>query len=744
MRLTIELLSDLCVGTGEGSGGAVDTETASDEYGIPIIPGKRVKGLFREAAEELVDHGIASPEDVNTVFGVPGEMESDVYFGTLYPAGYRQVRALLEAMKRDRNGWTAYAERAWVQRFYTTVRTQTAINEDGVADENTLRSSRVVCQKCKNGHENQIFEGNVEIPKAMKKKHEELLNWCARMIRHIGINRTRGYGNVRCHLEPEKMVRVEDKNIKDAIRSFPGSGDENSVLGVHLILEQPCVIEENFISGRTMMGGFASAFLRRERAMGNDTSAIHENEQFQALFLSGEVQYGFCWPYENGRVHEPLPKSFLKRKYSDSDNLYDLAACERAAMPTFMEQKEKADGLFVAFEGEETLYYSEVERDTENHHRRPEDRAIGHALGKSEKGDKSTGQLYSFDLISEGQSFFGEVRGKKKLLEELQKLVPDGEKLHLGAGRTAQYGAVRVCYEPVQNHAFYVEPEDSTVITLRSPLAVEDTYRNASTKAEDIVHAIFPEQDFSEIEVVPFFEERSYGGYQAKWRMPLPNRMALAPGSVLVIYGMELSEEEAEMLEQHAYGQYTEEGYGRIAVNRHGENEIWKLRKEQRNVGSNWPEPEKEAVSFLEMCLWDRVYRTCREVESIEKIEKCLRRVPNNTVLAGTMQILRTSESFEELKQQLLQASGRASKTNAQWCAGLLQELFGSNRTENQFIRQSIADMERDMLMGLPVLWEPEKRWRAMLNGNAGFQMFRQILDEKLCQVHLEKGRRES
>ena len=108
------------------------------------------------------------------------------------------------------------------------------------------------------------------------------------------------------------------------------------------------------------------------------------------------------------------------------------------------------------------------------------------------------------------------------------------------------------------------------------------------------------------------------------------------------------------------------------------------------------------------------------------------------------MQILRTSESFEELKQQLLQASGRASKTNAQWCAGLLQELFGSNRTENQFIRQSIADMERDMLMGLPVLWEPEKRWRAMLNGNAGFQMFRQILDEKLCQVHLEKGRRES
>lgn len=741
MKLTIELLSDLCVGTGELSGGAVDHASAADEYGIPVIPGKRIKGLFREAAEELADHGIIPAEKVNELFGTPGGAETGIHFGTLYPQGYQEVRSFIEAIGKSRNGWATYSKYEWVQSFYTSVRTQTALNTDGAADENTLRSRRVVCQKYKeeNIYKNRKFEGIVEIPETMDK---EPLIWCAKMIRHIGSNRTRGYGNIRCCLEDGL---VDDKREKANIVRPAELESGEGALGVQLTLEQPCVMDEDFISGRRLMGAFVSAFLRKERSMGKDISDIHENERFQALFLSGEVQYGFCWPYKNGRIHEPLPKSFLKERHSESAKLYDLAACEQEDMLTFINEKEKADQLFAAFGGkdEKTLYFVDVERNTMNHHRRPEDRAVGHAVGKNGKGDRNTGQLYSFSLMKEGQEFFGEIRGDKGLLEELQKLTEHGERLYLGAGRTAEYGRVRVDFKEVPCSDGYEEPEERTVITLRSPMIAEDSCGNPSAAAGDIFRAIFPEKPFSETEVFSFFEEQSYGGYQAKWGMPLPQRMAAVPGSVLVIYGMELSEKEAEELENHSYGRYTEEGYGRISVNRHGEHEIWSLIKEQENPKAAWPELNKGNVSILEACIKDRVYQTCRGIECMKKVEKHLKKVPNANVLAGVIQMVRISESFEELKQQLKQAAERTSKVNGTWCKTLAGTLFGTELTENYFLVQSIAEIKNSELQELPASWQVGERWRAMLNGDSGFLIFREILGQKLYEIHLEKGRRE-
>ena len=760
MRLTIELLSDLCAGTGEASGGAMDTAVAEDEYGIPVIPGKRIKGLFREAAEELMDHGLASSVDVDTVFGVTGGAENGVHFSTLYPIGYQKMRSVLEAMKKDKM-WTSYSERKWVQDFYTTVRTQTAIGAAGVADDNTLRSSRVVCQKCKGDakHGNRMFEGEVDIPEAMEKQYEELLGQCAKMVRHIGLNRTRGYGNVVCRVEPQKrsaetfattVLTDREKLITDS------SPEGDMALGIHLILEQPCVMEENFISGRSLMGSFASAFLRRARAEGEDIKNIHENEQFWSLFLSGEVQYGFCWPYENKRVHEPLPKSFVKEKHGKSTKIYDLAACEREELIAFMDGKEKAGEVFAAFEGEKNIYCSEVQRDTRNHHRRPEDRAIGHAAGKDGKGDRSTGQLYSFDLIKAGQEFYGEIRGKKLLLEELQKLVKNGDRLYFGAGRTAEYGSVQVCWEQVKQPAHDIEPDEHTVITLCAPFTAEDVYGNESTALSDVLRAIFPERALSELmpHTVSFLEERVYGGYQAKWGMPLPQRIALAPGSEVVIYGMELSKKEAVRLESISYGRYTEEGYGRIAINRHDGNESMSLVKEPKItqiIQVNWPElemqsesEELESIRFLEACLKDRLYQTCEKTECMEKIKTHLEKVPKKNVLGGIMRISRTSENFEELKQQLKQAADRVTESNGEWCRKLSEIIFGRNQDELVFIKDSVRKMENDeALKSIPFSWKANERWRAMLDGDAGFRVFQDILNQKLCEVHLKKGRRE-
>ena len=91
-----------------------------------------------------------------------------------------------------------------------------------------------------------------------------------------------------------------------------------------------------------------------------------------------------------------------------------------------------------------------------------------------------------------------------------------------------------------------MKPAKRTVITLRSPMVAENSFGNDSTAVSDVLHAIFPERNLSDLssQTFPFFEEGIYGGYHAKWGMPLPQRTALVPGSEVVIYGLELSKED--------------------------------------------------------------------------------------------------------------------------------------------------------------------------------------------------------
>lgn len=54
--LHIELLSDATFGRGEGSAGEVDTEVEHDEFGIPFIGGKTVRGLLRDTWLSMRPH----------------------------------------------------------------------------------------------------------------------------------------------------------------------------------------------------------------------------------------------------------------------------------------------------------------------------------------------------------------------------------------------------------------------------------------------------------------------------------------------------------------------------------------------------------------------------------------------------------------------------------------------------------------------------------------------------------------
>ena len=52
--LKFVLLSDACFSRGDGTAGEVDIEVEHDQYGLPYLNGRALKGLLHEEAAELV------------------------------------------------------------------------------------------------------------------------------------------------------------------------------------------------------------------------------------------------------------------------------------------------------------------------------------------------------------------------------------------------------------------------------------------------------------------------------------------------------------------------------------------------------------------------------------------------------------------------------------------------------------------------------------------------------------------
>ena len=68
MKIFITLRSDLCASSGKGWSATIDNDVCFDEYGLPYIPARRIKGCLKAAASLL-----EMPADaVNRLFGIGG------------------------------------------------------------------------------------------------------------------------------------------------------------------------------------------------------------------------------------------------------------------------------------------------------------------------------------------------------------------------------------------------------------------------------------------------------------------------------------------------------------------------------------------------------------------------------------------------------------------------------------------------------------------------------------------------
>ena len=353
-KIIIELHSDICIHSGYSYRGTIDNDVCCDQYGIPFLPARRLKGCLREAAERIQRHPDLKNLSINDLFGKRGEFRhekdgtnenNEIKPGNIYIENariphYNQICSDLESLQNTY--LSPYLGRQDVLAQYTSLRTQTSMMSTcetifhelsgkgqppqahigvGCAKDNTLRSTRVInaitrkpVVRDNNKDYNSFptrFEADIYYTDVADNDNEQCteketplekaLDAISRSVRHIGLSRTRGLGSVTCFFEPDSSFfpdRNMDQHEKyratdtNSPRSIDTQTDsDKATLFFSVRNIEPLMISQgNDIRSET--------YIPARNVIGAlawEYLSSHDNndqsEEFRHLFLDGTVRY---------------------------------------------------------------------------------------------------------------------------------------------------------------------------------------------------------------------------------------------------------------------------------------------------------------------------------------------------------------------------------------------------------------------------------------------------------------------
>lgn len=209
-KLHIKLESDAVFGRGDGLAGVVDQEVEHDEYGLPFLRGRTLKGLLvEECANILYALGKQKPtlaetyqEVADWLFGRPGSGLQDK---ALLRVGDARLPDDLCAAVRFSVECTELS-RLDVLESLTGVRRQTAMDETGKPEEHSLRATRVILRDTP-------FISQLAFASPPDGTDLALLAACIKAFRRAGTGRNRGYGRLTATLRDGQGKDVTDERF---------------------------------------------------------------------------------------------------------------------------------------------------------------------------------------------------------------------------------------------------------------------------------------------------------------------------------------------------------------------------------------------------------------------------------------------------------------------------------------------------------------------------------------------------
>ncbi len=531
----IELCSDLCVSNGESYGSVIDTDIAYDHLGFPVIRGKILKGCLRETAEELLDMGMIKEEMLNTLFGEKGNASSGILtIQDAHPANYPKLLSDARKFKISREKLLG---------CYSYTRGQTRINENGTAEKDTLRTTRVL-------HRGLTFlcEYTISVGENTE-EYKDVFENCLKLLRHIGMNRTRGLGEIRCKIISDDKVIC---NLPETEQEVFEKGDylEYIVETLAPLIASRENEHLNHIPGSTLMG---LCF----QTLGQKTMQryLAEGLIFTNAFIS-----------DGKNAFYPNPAFLAKQKeaaFTADEHMpvyvFGTEACEQADPPA-LAVKGMHIAADVGFADPRTI---SVSHELNYHHQQAQDNP----------GIIAGDNFYQLSSLCTGQRFMGRIYGTPGMLAEIQKQIGTLGTVNLGYYRSSGYGKCRLTMKK-KSEMQYHEKTDHVVIWLHSAAILYDEAGMPCAKPSAFVryfnyilspyHVQIQLNEKGQAIMQKHLRYTELGGYNVTWGLNKQVFQAYAGGTVFAVKltgSVDIGELQGKML-----GERTSEGYGEFEV----------------------------------------------------------------------------------------------------------------------------------------------------------------------------------
>lgn len=193
--VTIKTLSPVSFGAGTANV-TIDSDVVYDAVGLPYLPAKRLRGLLYESAVEVAeimescDLSIITHETVESLFNRSAVDKPRLGIYDFQLQGAEEIR---EALQWAEQVIPDCVQPIDVLKQYTDVRYQTAIDENGIALDTSLRNMRVL-------DKGQTFVGNLYIDE-WTEADTQVLVFALQNLTRVGMKRNRGFGHIQCSID---------------------------------------------------------------------------------------------------------------------------------------------------------------------------------------------------------------------------------------------------------------------------------------------------------------------------------------------------------------------------------------------------------------------------------------------------------------------------------------------------------------------------------------------------------------
>lgn len=685
-QIKITLLSDLCVGSGYSFAGIIDSDVCYDDCGIPFIPGRRLKGCMKEAAQTTL-YALLSEEEVNTVFGKRGQnTAAGIYVSDARIGDYETYHKELKAcMKDDKMKGIVTPHK--ILEMYTTIRAQTKIErESGTADDQSLRFTRIVNQMNAVTKEKMVFFADLIYEESQEENIFDILL----ATKNIGLHRNRGLGNVKMewNQEGEYLYR---KDVWEPQFKRTGNSNRPLVISYKIKNKEPLMLSADnrdrsvsYISGQSIIGMMASRYLQLYG---------QADEVFYDLFLNGTVKFSNATLCDGDCIFYPAPAYLAKlKRYKHIVNTYVSNKMLREEMSNREEYQpeggnlpKKLKGMYVYMKSEEECAIKEPERVLIYHNRINDE-------------DESGNHLYHHEALAAGQTFAGQIFLPEKYVDIVKKLL-SGEYAWFGKSKTAQYGLCKIFdvkapaddeNKANEKHTFYAKKGDTILVTLLSDgIFIK---KNADyTVYEDELLPIVAENlwegtpdSYKENPDIPsIITTKEIHGYQSMWNLRRPPVPAVCAGSV---FAFQMEKDAA--ISSRFIGERNQEGYGQIRVTNLNEMKYYSMTKAE--MPSDTPfDTVYQSKALIQAVLQEELYQEAKAVfmKDMEKVS-----LKSSALLGRVTLMLKESQERqkEDAKKAFVDFSRRIlsirTKSEKEKLCSVVLEKFGLKEIDNEEI----------------------------------------------------------